>query len=227
MIIDVIAGTITDASQKAAADVNDDGNVSITDCVAAIDLIAAQSSSQSSVRKKSHAMLSSTDFISAALKDNLLTISLDNEKRYTAFQMIVNMPDGMTLGRVSMDEMRGASHQVSLCDLGSGRYLVTAFSVDNKELTGTSGHLLTIVTNGQAQGNILISDIEFATTSAEAYHLADEVVSTIATGIESIQNSKSRIQDETDVYDLAGRKYNGAMLPKGLYIVNGKKMNIK
>ena len=43
LIIDVIAGTITDADQVAAADVNGDGSVSITDCVAAIDLIAAQS----------------------------------------------------------------------------------------------------------------------------------------------------------------------------------------
>ena len=43
LIIDVMAGTITDADQVAAADVNGDGSVSITDCVAAIDLIAAQS----------------------------------------------------------------------------------------------------------------------------------------------------------------------------------------
>ena len=42
MIIDVIAGTITDANQVAAADVNGDGSVTITDCVAAIDLIAEQ-----------------------------------------------------------------------------------------------------------------------------------------------------------------------------------------
>ena len=42
MIIDVIAGTITDANQVAAADVNGDGSVTITDCVAAIDLIAQQ-----------------------------------------------------------------------------------------------------------------------------------------------------------------------------------------
>ena len=42
LIIDVMAGTITDANQVAAADVNGDGSVSITDCVAAIDLIASQ-----------------------------------------------------------------------------------------------------------------------------------------------------------------------------------------
>ena len=228
MIIDVIAGVITDANQKAAADVNGDGNVSITDCVAAIDLIAAQGSTPNSARRRAQAMLSNTDFISGAMEDNLLTISLDNEKRYTAFQMIVSVPEGMALGKATMDEMRGADHQAVVRDLGSGRYLVAGFSADNEELTGNSGSLLSIVTNGQGTGDIIISDIEFATTKAEAYYLADEVVSTIATGIEGTLMSG----DRGTVYDLSGRKWSTAngqrsMLPKGVYIVNGKKINLK
>ena len=41
LIIDVIAGSITDANKVEAADVNGDGSVSNTDCVAALDLIAS------------------------------------------------------------------------------------------------------------------------------------------------------------------------------------------
>ncbi|MBR5394158.1 MAG: family 43 glycosylhydrolase [Bacteroidaceae bacterium] len=54
------------------------------------------------------------------------------------------------------------------------------------------------------------------------------------TGIEEIQNSEFRIQNEADaIYDLSGRRVNSqssihnAQLPKGIYIVNGKKVAIK
>ena len=224
MIIDVIADPITYADMKDAADVNNDGNVRIDDCVAAIDLIAAQGSAPSQARKKVHTMLSDTDFITGAMENNLLTVSLDNEKRYTAFQMIVSVPEGMTLGEATMDEMRGAKHLAVVRDLGGGQYLVAGFSTYNKELTGSSGRLLSIVTNGQATDDIVISDIEFVTTQAEAYYLPDIAFSsTIATGINEMKNEESRMKDE--IYDLQGRR---VMNPtKGMYIVNGKKVNLK
>jgi len=223
MIIDVIAGTITDANKVAAADVNGDGNVSITDCVAAIDLIAAQASTPSSARRKANAMLSDTDFITAAMQENVLNISLDNERHYTAFQMTVSVPEGMTLGRATMDKMRGADHLVTVRDLGRGQYLVAGFSADNEELMAGSGRLLSIITEGQADADIVISDIEFATTQAEAYYLADVAVSGTPTGIKAIENGKLKI--ENGVYDLQGRRVTKAT--KGIYIYNGKKTIIK
>ena len=51
------------------------------------------------------------------------------------------------------------------------------------------------------------------------------------TGIGEIQNSKLKIQNDADaIYDLDGRRVNGqwsiitGQLPRGLYIVNGKKI---
>ena len=223
MIIDVIAGTITDANQVAAADVNGDGNVSITDCVAAIDLIAAQASTPSSARRKANAMLSDTDFITAAMQENALNISLNNERHYTAFQMTVSVPEGMTLGRATMDEMRGADHLVTVRDLGRGQYLVAGFSADNEELMAGSGRLLSIITEGQTDADIVISDIEFATTQAEAYYLADVAVSGTPTGINEMKNEELRMKNE--IYDLQGRRVTKAT--KGIYIYNGKKTIIK
>ena len=222
MIIDVIAGTITDANKVAAADVNGDGNVSITDCVAAIDLIAAQASTPSSARRKANAMLSDTDFISAAMQENVLNISFAGERHYTAFQMTVSVPEGMTLGRATMDKMRGADHLVTVRDLGRGQYLVAGFSADNEELMAGSGRLLSIITEGQADADIIISDIEFATTQAEAYYLADAAVSSTPTGINSIINDE---MVNGKWFDLQGRRVTKAT--KGIYIYNGKKTIIK
>ncbi len=225
MIVDVIAGDITDANQVAAADVNGDGKVSITDCSAAVDLIAARTTTPSSARRKANAMLSNTDFISGTLHDGLLSIDLEAEHRFTAFQMTVSVPEGMTLGNGSMNAQRGADHLLTVRNLGDGRYLVAGFSADNDELTAGNGCLLTIATEGQASADIVISDIEFATTQAEAYYLADAAVSSTPTGIESIHNSKFIIQNDDSIYDLQGRRVEKAT--KGIYIYNGKKTMIK
>ncbi len=222
MIIDVIAGTITNANQVAAADVNGDGKVSITDCVAAIDLIAAQVSSPSPAKRKAHVMVSSTDFICATIQDNLLNISLDNEKHYTAFQMIINVPAGMTLGKATIDGMRSAGHQIAVRNLGNRQYLMAGFSSNNDELMGNSGRLLSVVTDGQATGDILISDIELVTTQAETYRLADIAISSTPTGI---QSASLPMQKANEAYDLQGRRVINPT--KGLYIVNGKKVNLK
>ena len=92
--------------------------------------------------------------------------------------------------------------------------LVAGFSADNEELMSNSGCLLSIITEGQAAEDIIISDIEFATTQAEAYHLADVAVSGTPTGIRAIENGKLKI--ENGVYDLQGRRVTKTT--KGIYI---------
>ena len=159
-------------------------------------------------------MLSDTDFLTAAMQENVLNISLDNERHYTAFQMTVSMPEGMTLGRATMDEMRGANHLVTVRDLGRGRYLVAGFSANNEELMAGSGRLLSIITEGQAAEDIIISDIEFATTQAEAYYLADVTFGGTPTGINEMNNEELRIKNE--IFDLQGRRVTKAT--KGIYI---------
>ena len=221
LIIDVIAGSITDTKKVKAADVNKDGSVTITDCVAAIDLIAAQTKSVRTNR--SSAVPISTDNISASLHDNLLTVNLDNENHYTAFQMVVTMPEGMTLDKAVIDKLRGTGHQLTVRNLGNGQYLLAGFSMGNSELAGNSGCLLTITTNGQDNGEIVISDIEFATAEAEAYHLAPITISSTATGIYQIENREWK-QDDV-IFDLQGRRVNHPS--RGLYIVNGSKLIVK
>ena len=221
LIIDVIAGSITDEKKVKAADVNKDGKVTITDCVAAIDLIAAQSKA---VRmNRASAMPVSSDYISASMKDNLLTVNLDNENCYTAFQMVVTMPEGMTIDKAVIDKLRGTDHQLTVRNLGNGQYLMAGFSMGNSELTGSNGRLLTITTNGQAKGDIVISDIEFATADAEAYHLAPISISSTATGIYQVENREWK-QDDV-IFDLQGRRVNQPS--RGLYIVNGSKLIVK
>lgn len=221
LIIDVIAGTITDAMSVKAADVNQDGNVTITDCVAAIDLIAVQNMGMHMNRASANPITS--DYISASMEDRLLTVSLENENHYTAFQMVVTLPNGMTIDRASIDNQRGSDHQLAVRNIGNGKYLVAGFSMDNNELMGNSGRLLNITTNGQDRGDIIISDIEFTTTEAESFHLNPISISSDATGISQIKMSEWETDDV--IFDLQGRRVNHPS--RGLYIVNGSKLIVK
>ena len=177
--------------------------------------------SQSVISRAAGLVQSSTD-ISASMLDNLLTVNLDNENRYTAFQMVVTMP-GMTIDKTVIDELRGTGHQLTVRNLGNGQYLLAGFSVGNSELAGNSGSLLTIATNGQTKGDIVISDIEFATAAAEAYHLAPISISSTATGIYQVEDRKWKQEDV--IFDLQGRRVNQPT--SGLYIMNGKLIIVK
>ena len=47
------------------------------------------------------------------------------------------------------------------------------------------------------------------------------------TGIESIQNSKFKIQNDEAIYNLAGQRLDNSQLERGIYIINGKKIIVK
>ena len=227
-IINVIAGNTTDPKKVAAADVNGDGKVSITDCVAAINLMATQQTDSPCMvlaPMMSVDESDTNDYISAAVYDNRLTVSLDNKNRFTAFQMVVNMPEGMTLSKGQMDNARSEDHQLMVREMGNGQYLVVGFSPSNGVFTGNSGRLFSIATMGQSYGDIVISDVEFATADAEAYYLAEVTLSGSLTDITETRFSDA-LGYET-IYDLHGRQLAKGQLNKGLYIINGKKVNIK
>jgi len=61
-----------------------------------------------------------------------------------------------------------------------------------------------------------------------SYYLPDVVAEQEgATGIETTHDSRFKLQSADSVYDLQGRKIADGKLPRGLYIVNGRKVAIK
>lgn len=109
------------------------------------------------------------------------------------------------------------------------KYLVAGFSLDNEELTGNNGCLLTIMTEGECSGDIVVSDVEFATVDAEAWHLAGITVNGSTTGIADMGTGS-----EQTVYDLQGHQLDAQILrpdrrqgSKRIVIVNGKKVILR
>jgi len=106
-----------------------------------------------------------------------IAISLDNETAYTAFQMEIILPKGLTIaktGAMSIDSKRTADHQVLYNQLESGVIRVAAFSFNetaktgNEAFTGNSGDLLLIEVTAASDyetGEVEVNEILFVKQS--------------------------------------------------------------
>lgn len=120
--------------------------------------------------------------IKAGADKGTITISLDNETSYTAFQMEITLPAGLTIEKqtddysaMSIVTERNNAHQVLYNQLESGVIKVAAFSFDgtngNEPFTGNSGDLLVIevnVASNYTPADVDIQDIKFVRLSEVA-----------------------------------------------------------
>ncbi len=224
LIIDVMSGENTDAQMRLAADVTDDGDVNIVDIIATIDMMIAQSGSSSPNNAPAHmaAMQRNSDYLTARMDGDVMSVGLNNANDYTAFQMTVTLPEGASISDIKLDESRCGKHAATLRQLNDRQYLVAVYSLNNKKLSGCAGKLFTLDTE-RLNGEATISDVIFATPEATPCLLDGTTVMGTATGIDGIDGQ----QTSNNVYDLQGRRVANNLSTKGVYIVNGKKVVIK
>ena len=100
----------------------------------------------------------------------VISVELENDKAYTAFSMILTLPDGVSLVSVSNGARMAESHSLSFKPATG---MITCLSGSNELFTGTSGELFTITVSadeGLAIGTLLaatLTEVNFSTTSAE------------------------------------------------------------
>ena len=223
LIIDMITGNSDDDFVATyIADVNGDGEVDIADIIAIINLMIEQANSSApelAMAPMEGELQDTSDHIAASISGNKLSVDLENSNQYAGFQMLVTVPNGLQLTDATLDAARADDHSVLLRQVAEGQYLVIGYSLSNSVLKGNTGKLLTLTMEGNQNGDIIISNVMFATADAEKYNLNGISLSGSATGIEGIDGSLS---SEDVIYDLNGRRLTAA--PKnGPYIKNGKK----
>ena len=205
----------------AVADVNFDGTISVTDVVMVIDavlgkVVLGEQTSAAGARSVE------ADIVGAISLSDLNTVTLNNPTAYTAFQMDVTLPMGMSLEDVILTE-RAKGHVVSVNQTAEGRYRVVGVSLQNNAFEGTMGDLLTLQLSGRSQGTIAIDNVLFVTPQGIQHELAG--VFGEATGIGDVRSKMSDVRG--DVFNLQGQKMVHGTLPKGMYIINGKKVVVK
>ncbi len=139
-------------------------------------------------------------------------INLENVYDYTAFQLDMVLPNGMTLVRASLSERAGESHKLMSRVQQDGSIRLLASSIKGESFSGNEGAVLYIDVKCAANsGNIELMNILFSSLNdgTRSFNINGE-----ATGISLMSTLEAMKQK---VYDLSGRLTNG--LKKGINII--------
>ena len=217
MIIDNILGKTQWNFNAEAADVNYDTYINVTDVVMVIDHILGKVN-------LNRAAAADAEMGAISLSTDMTTISLTNPSAYTAFQMDVTLPMGVSLEDVLLTDRAAGSHSVVIRKMDDGSYRIIGVSMQNEAFEGNAGDLLKLQLAGNAQGAVAINNVLFVTPQGVQHELAGVNAFGDVTGIANVRGNK---EVTGNVFDLQGRQMNNAQLKKGLYILNGKKQIVK
>jgi len=217
-----VVGTPAETFVEILADINYDGSVNIGDAVTLVNEIAGDQNFVKAMRAPRWAE-TTDEALRLMAAGNGLSLILENQRDYTAFQFDLFVPEGTDVAQMLLNAQRKQKHQLLYNKVEEGHYRVAALSTSNRTFQGNDGELLSFVVGGG--GDVSIRDIHFFTPDGSDYRFEALYMNYGAeTGISSIENE---IVNGKSIYDLNGRKMVNGKLPKGIYIVNGKKVFIK
>lgn len=193
-----------------AADMNADGLVTVTD----IMLIAQKimNPSMYSAPKRMPALLNADDRMSGedislmAGETRTVTIALDNTLDYSAFQLDLTLPYGLTASNFTLTN-RAGSHTLNVNTLEDGDIRALCYSTDIKMIDGHSGALLTfdVSAAGAVEGLITVDGIELVTTDCKTVLLDGFTIGVHgATSVNDLNSSKEVAR--VDYFNLAGQR---------------------
>ena len=217
-----VVGTPAETFMVNLADLNYDKTVNVTDAVVLVNVVAGD---QNFVKEmKMNEASGYYDYASCGLellggRDNMLSFCLNGEADFTAFQFVVDVPEGMDITDLHLNGARKDGHQLLYNKVEDGTYRVVALSLTNSMFKGSEGELLSISFDGLTPNEICIHDIHFVTTKGTEVTFDDLYLSGTATGIENLM---SRNGTDDKVYDLQGRIQPA--LRHGVNIVGGRKI---
>ena len=199
------------------ADANNDSNVDVADLVEEVRLISERLLRAPRHAPRQHEV---NDALTAEMQGlSKIALCLQNTTAYTAFQMTISLPEGVSADDVQLAEDRRGNLQLVYRKLTDGRIRLVAYSMNNTPLKGHEGPLIELVTNGALQGEAVVEDILFVTPQGGIHAFSPMTIS-IADGV--VTTKAATLGDGT-AYDLAGRK-TGLRTKRGIYIINGKKV---
>ena len=151
-----------------AADMNGDGKITITDVVKIANLVLDQDYPEAETMRIMAPNMTD-DSMSGEFFNNTVSINLDNEMDYTALQLNLTLPEGMTASEFALSE-RASDLGLIVKDCGNGKVRLLAYSPNLKTIMGNEGSVLTFNVGGM-KGDIMVDRIELVTPNGESVHL--------------------------------------------------------
>ncbi len=185
-----------------AADMNGDGKITITDVVKIANLVLDQDYDEPTNMR----MMTSNvvgDRMSGEVIGNTVCINLDNDMEYTALQLDLTLPEGMTASDFALTE-RASSLGLSMKDKGNGKIRVLAYTPNLKTIKGNEGTLLTFNVDG-TRGDIKVDRIEVVNLNGESTHLQGFTIAAITpTALKEMATGKAI--SSVNYFNLAGQQ---------------------
>ena len=158
-----------------AADMNSDGKITITDAVKIANLILDQDYEEEPSNLRTMTPNGVGDRMSGEMKHNTVSINLENAIEYTAMQMDLTLPMGMTVSEFALSN-RASDLSLIVKDRGNGKVRVLAYTPDLKTIKGNDGAVLTFSVAG-TMGDIMVDHIEMVNLDGKAVRLGAFAIS--------------------------------------------------
>ena len=218
-----VVGTPAETFVPILADIDNSGEVNIGDAVALVNEIAGDQNFVKAMRAPRWAE-TTDEALSLMAAGNGLSLILENQRDYTAFQFDLFVPEGTDVAQMLLNAQRKQKHQLLYNKVEEGHYRVAALSTSNRTFQGNDGELLSIALNSDNDGEIAIRNIHFFDTKGGDYMFNEILYEGATTGI---ADTPSATPMDGTFYTIDGRRIGKKPATKGLYIVNGKKVVIK
>lgn len=191
--------------EKEILDMNDDGELNVGDIILLVKTILEQG-----------------NVVNIPVMARGETENVDLTM-YTAMQLTVNVLNGARIRDIRLAGDNNSSHRLMYQQKDAEHYTVVVYSMSNQRFKPVNGCLLEVDMEGE--GEPTTANVLLATPTSERTFINSLPIGTV-TGI-SIVGADQAVTGS--VYDLRGNKVldRGASmkrLPKGVYIMNGKKI---
>lgn len=240
-----ILGDEVDPFIVAAADINADGKINVTDIVLLVNIILtqddndAQQAAINRVRQNinSNNSLSIEDFSIEEGETKQIAIRLDNVDAFTAFQADIYLPEGLEICQngVALSDRKSNDHVIASALRNNGSVRMLSYSLSLNEYAESNGDLV-YLTIKAAEGfigdfQIEIDNITFVKADQTKCYFAPAVSNVKGTeyvGVEGVEGDEIVVKvvgnsivapEGAEVYDLNGLRVNAENLAKGIYIV--------
>ena len=193
-----------------AADMNGDGNITVTDIMLIARLILHPTMA---TPRHAPVMTANSDRMSGESitlnsgETRTVSIMLDNELAYSAFQFDLQLPNGLTASNFSLTDRAGSSHALEMSTLHDGKMRLLCYSTDFEAFNEASGALLTfdVTAAGDVAGDITATGIEMVTTVCQTVLLDSFTIGVNnATAVNEMATGKAIASVE--YFNLAGQR---------------------
>lgn len=215
-------GTPANSFDVFLADLNSDKKVNVADAVVLVNFIAGDTNWSRGMGMPQGGY---NDMLALAENnDHSLSLQLEGDGRYTAFQFDLYLPEDVDVTQMQLNSQRKQKHQLLYNKVREGQWRVLALSTSNREFEGVAGELLNITLDGFATDNVRVDNIHFVT--AQGTDVTFEAIGLSKNGtVTGVDYVSSEADGSQTVYSLSGQRLNAPR--KGLNIIGGKKIIIK